>query len=361
MNEAEQILTRLYNLAKCGVPHGLNKETKHLMDVLIDACESSKGVLAVYLTLALKKEMTPEQDIRNHQSSMQGGFSARGLDAKHVTPFLKNKNFPHMVSGAGALTRSLEQALPYDLNYPGKISPSSVRDAFLKCVNSIQNGNCNPQDAMQYLFCGLILHRDRDKNLKLIKPKNRSIAVAVENIGKHFDGAKKGGLHLPALALYAVYKQMISEVGKYKGYRLCDLQSHTAADLKTGFLGDIQVNDSNGRPVEAVEVKHGILLTPKLVMDCYERFKTVPGVRTYYLLSTNEKIDKMADISEITMKIHRDHGCQVIVNGIQGTLRYYLRLVSSTDNFLDDYVELVERECNYEIKMLWNTLWDNGV
>ena len=356
--DAEQALARAYALAQQGAPADIGAETKKSLDVIIAHCEKNRGVLSTFLTLTLKKTMAPKQDIRKHQTGMRGGFSARGLDARFVTPFLRAENFPYMASGAGALTRSLEQASPYDLNYPGQIRPHVVRDAFLNCVDHVQRGVCRADVAMQYLLRGLIAHRDRAQNLKLIKPKNRCIADVVGALSRHFASAGAGGSRLPVLALYAAYRHMVTEVGKYRGCRLCDLQPHTAADQRSGFLGDIQINGEDNKPFEVVEVKHGIKLTPQLVAECYDKFKAVPGVRIYYLLSTNEAIDEFTEISEITLRIHRDHGCQLIVNGIQSTLRYYLRMISNTDNFLDDYVELVERECNYEIKTLWMEVWN---
>ena len=358
MKSELEILTDIYDLAMLGAPHGLDNDTQKLLKVFVDNCETNKGVLSVFVTLMLKKIISPNQDIRNHQANMPGGFSARGFDGKHITPFLRLHNFPHMVSGAGALTRSLEQAVPYNLDYTGKIKPENVRIAFLSCIERVQNGRCDAREVLQYLFCGLIEHRNKDQGMKLIKPKNRSIAVTMNKIDMHFAQAGKGGSRLPVLSIFAVYKQMVSEMAKYKGCRLCDLQAHQAADTRSGFLGDIQVNDHYDNPMEAVEIKHDIKLTPALVKSCYDKFKTT-RVHTYYLLSTDERIDEFAKISEMTMDIHQKHGCQMIVNGIHGTLRYYLRLISSPDNFLSDYVELVEQECSYEIKSLWQKLWED--
>lgn len=94
--------------------------------IIIDHQERSKAILAVLTTLLLKKLMDSSQDIRLHQSGMSGGFSGRGLDSRVVTPFLKEESFPHMQSGSGWLTRSLEQARPYDLHYPGNMKPAAV-------------------------------------------------------------------------------------------------------------------------------------------------------------------------------------------------------------------------------------------
>lgn len=78
----------------------------HLQTIIAHQ-ESNRGVLAVTVTLLLQKLQAPEQDIRRHQAQLEGSFSCRGLDARIVTPFLRDKRFPFMRSGSGWLTRSL--------------------------------------------------------------------------------------------------------------------------------------------------------------------------------------------------------------------------------------------------------------
>lgn len=262
-----------------------------------------------------------------------------------------------MASGAGALTRSLEQAAPYDKNYIGKITPQRVKDAFLSCVDLVQVGQSNASDVLVYLLAKLIEYRDRDESIKLHKPVNVPIKEMVEKIRKHFDKCGGGGSVLPVLAIYAVYKRLVEEAQRYKGYVLCDLQSHTAADRRSGFLGDVQVNGPDGKPFEVVEIKHNIKLSAELVRGCYDKFKSAP-VKTYYLLSTNESLKDPEKISEEICSIQKNHGCQMIVNGIQTTLRYYLRLLANPDDFLHQYVELLESRGSYTVKMHWQRLWE---
>ena len=90
------------------------------VQTIIENQEARRAVLAVTITLLLKKLHDASQDIRQHQAQLEGGFSGRGLDTRVVTPFLRSNQFPHMQAGTGWLTRSLEQEQPYDLNYPGK-------------------------------------------------------------------------------------------------------------------------------------------------------------------------------------------------------------------------------------------------
>ena len=47
---------------------------------------------------------------------------------------------------------------------------------------------------------------------------------------------------------------------------------------------------------------------------------------------------------------------RVIVNGVAATLKYYLRLVSNTDDFIENFVSMLEKDddISYETKMAWN-------
>lgn len=326
------------------------------LDIILERREKNRGVLAIIITLLLKKISSPNQDIRLHQRGMSDvGFSARMLDTAVVTPFLKEQNFPYMVGGSGALTRSLEQPVPFDMNYTGRITPKETKWAFLTIIDEVQNKGGKARDILIYILKKLIEYRDRDGSIKLIKPVGKSIKEIIARLQQH---SRCGGSRLPVLAIYAVYEQLLKEVKKYDKHQLCKLQPHNSADFQSGFLGDIQVNDCEGRPFEAIEIKHEIGLTAELVEDCYIKFSRTP-VQTYYLLSTNEKIDDINAISNKIMSIQKNHGCQMIVNGVYSTLRYYLRLLSNPDNFLSSYVNLMENECDYQTKQSWDELWEN--
>ena len=102
-----------------------SNEVKGYIETIVDKAENSKAVLAVIITLMAHKIVVPEDDIRYHQKDI-GNFSGRTIDSKFITPFIKEKNFPAMAE-SGWLTRSLEQKVPYDLNYPGAIKGSVLK------------------------------------------------------------------------------------------------------------------------------------------------------------------------------------------------------------------------------------------
>lgn len=354
MANEEKFLADAYELALKKSTVSIPSELQGYLDVILKHSETRKGVLAVTITSILKKCISPEQDIRKHQSKMAGGYSARTLDTSFVTPFLSKFSFPYMASGAGALTRSLEQSVPYGQGYTGAIKPSELKPAFDGCIEYIQTRPCQPKDLLVYIFNELIAQRDRTQNIKLIRPQNLSIKDIICVLNSHFELSKKAS-NLPVLAIYAVYELLILEVKRYKGCTLRSLQHHNTADDKSGLLGDVQVDTPDGYPLEVVEIKHGIKLTTELVDECYAKFST-SAVKTYYLLSTNEKIPEISKISERVIEIYRTQGCQMIVNGIQSTLKYYLRLLSDPLKFVDKYLLLVEERCDYETKVKWNDI-----
>lgn len=328
------------------------------LQFIIDNFERGKGVLTVLITSLVHKLHNPEQDIRLHQDNMRGGYSGRGIDTKHITPFMKAMEFPAMAE-SGWLTRSLEQNLPYDLNYPGKITPKELRKAFLNVLDMVQNQNKSPEKYLLLLFAKLVENRER-KKVELAKPTNLSISAIIHYLKEHFEASysSRGASRLPTLAIYAIYQCMIKEVKRFDGKALMPLEEHTSSDKSSGRVGDIEVRDAKGRIFEAVEIKHGISIGTQLIRDAYEKFKSHPIERYYLLTTADEDLADVESVNKEVSRILKIHGCQVIVNGIYPSLKYYLRFLHNTYDFIDNYVESLktDKTIKYEHKLKWNEI-----
>lgn len=361
-----EILREIYQKALNAVNEGtfqhlfdrLDDSEKSNLQVIIDSFEKGKGVLTVLITSLAHKLHIPGQDIRLHQDNMDGGYSGRGIDARYVTPFMKEMGFPAMAE-SGWLTRSLEQNRPYDFNYPGKITPVKLKSAFLFMLDQIQNHNKFSDTYLLILLAKLIEHREQ-KNIDLAKPTNLPIAIIIDYLKQHFEYSysSRGASRLPTLAIYAVYQCMIKELRRFDSKQLMPLEEHTSADKSSGRVGDIEVRNIEGEVFEAVEIKHGIQINSQLVKDAYEKFKSQPAQR-YYLLSTaGEDSSDIENITKEVSRILKIHGCQVIINGIYPSLKYYLRLLHNTYDFIDNYVETLRKDksIKYEHKLKWNEI-----
>ncbi|MDP2804762.1 MAG: hypothetical protein Q8O24_02355 [Gallionellaceae bacterium] len=330
-----------------------------LLNIIIRSSESAKGVLTVLITSIVYKIYYPEQDIRNHQDGIVGGYSGRTFDTRHITPFLKACKFPAMAE-SGWLTRSLEQKVPYNLDYTGAISPAPLKTAFLLLLDNVENKAADCSQYLGFVLQSLIIKRN-EQQIDLAKPTALSINTILNLLERHFNATytADGASRLPVLALYAMYQCLLNETKRFEGKKLLPLESHTSADLRSGRIGDIELLDEKDRPFEAVEVKHGIPISLQLVQDAHSKFNTT-AVKRYYILSTAQ-YPTGQEWDDIQAEIHRiknTHGCQLIVNGIMPSLKYYLRLLDNPFEFIDSYVNLLEEDAalKFEHKAKWNLL-----
>lgn len=169
----------------------------------------------------------------------------------------------------------------------------------------------------------------------------------------------RGASILPVMAIYSIYECIIEELKRFNNKKLEPLGSHTSSDRSSGDAGDIVVRDSNTNLLyEVVEVKFDIPVDKYMIYDTYKKIKST-SIQRYYILSTECIVDnQIEEVHSYVNKIKEEHGCQVIVNGIFPTIKYYLRLLEDTDKFLKKYIKNIENdtEINFEHKLAWNEI-----
>ena len=201
--------------------------------------------------------------------------------------------------------------------------------------------------------------QNADKSLPINQILSRTITIEnIVNILKgHFSVDRAS--RLPVLAMYSIH-EMFMGIERYEGKTLSPLKSHTTSDIKSGGIGDIEVLEENGDFFEGVEIKHNIPISSDLVRDAYEKFYETP-VQRYYLLTTAEpNVDDQEQVNRLVQEIHRRHGCEVIVNGILSSLKYYLRLLSNPKPFLDCYSKNLQLDFqqNTDVKEVHLRYWN---
>ncbi len=361
MNHKEKLLEIYHtSLDQENINAQLSEEFSKYINTIAQNCDKQKGVYTVLLTLLIHKLIEPNQDIRYHQSSMPKGFSGRTIDTQYITPTLKELGLPAM-SESGWLTRSLEQPYPYTLNYNGKINNKNVKEAFLNIVNFVEN---NPDQTE--LITKLLIHRIKQTTqanqitiIKLADSEKLNIITVVHCLEAHFNHKYKtfGGSKLPVIALYAIYQRLIQELERYKGCILKELGSHTASDRTSGTAGDIEIFDKNKKLIEAIEIKQGKPINLQMVLNAKDKILRHNPRRYYILSSANIQQEDEVKIQFEIESIANNHGCQVILNGIIPTLKYYLRLITSVEKFVEDYSRLVEQD--QELQTIHKIEWNN--
>lgn len=347
----------IFNLSNSKSTFDIPQSQIKRIQKIASKCCSQKGVYTVLTTLLIYKVNHPEQDVRKHQANMTGGFSGRSYDTRYVTPELKRLGFPSM-SESGWLTRSLEQPYPYTKDFPGKIS-GGVKDDFLELLDYVQK---NPTHAKEMLLCLFfevrkIVQQNKVVITPLSNPEELTIDKIIHSLDIHFNYnyGTHNGAKLPVLAFYAIYLSIIKEVRRYSECELAPLSSLTACDLTSKASGDIEIF-KDGKNFESVEIKLNKKIDSAIVRVVEEKvYKYNP--ERYYILSYYGIEDSCIDeIQEIVFNVKHTHGCQIIINGLLPTIKYYLRLISSLEEFVQTYSQLVEGD--REIQKIHKEVWD---
>jgi DNA (cytosine-5)-methyltransferase 1 len=255
--------------------------------------------------------------------------------------------------------RNLERPLPWNLTYQCNPRGRGNRESFLGVLNHIETEQGNPSLIATYL-----LYYDKFKQVSydetVLPPSESKIAKIMRVFERHFsESSGQGKSRLPVLALYAVYAHLVDELTRYNGVTLLPLERHTTSDLRSGSIGDIQLNKGD-LPFEGVEVKSDKPVVATMVSELLRKLRGIPVAR-YYILTTFPGSVLPADqesVDEAVKQVESITGCQIIVNGLIRTLWYYLRLLQDPSNVLNKYQQLLEQDedVRTELKDRWNTI-----
>lgn len=362
MNHREKLL-ELYDLSQniSDIETLISSNYINCINIIAKNCKKQKGVYTVLITLLIHKILEPNQDIRYHQKNLPGGFSGRTIDTQYITPTLKELGLPAMAE-SGWLTRSLEQPYPYTLDYNGNISNKKVKEAFLKLIDFVETYPNNTELVLRILLSEVrkITEANKIKIIKLNNPEKFDIITVVNCLDYHFHFNYKthGASKLPVLAFYAIYQHLIQEVERYKSCTLNPLGSHTASDRTSKTAGDIEIIGSKKNLIEAIEIKHGKPIDLQIILIAKDKIIKFNPRRYCIFSSANIQAEQSQLIEEEIKNIRDTHGCQIIINGIIPTLKYYLRLLTSVEKFIESYSNLVESDQELQAihKIKWNEI-----
>ena len=362
MNYSE-ILVSIYkeSIKKIDYSKVISIDVMNNIEIIANKCFNQKGVFTVLITLSIYKIKHPKQDIRIHQTQLKDGFSGRSMDTQYITPTLKDIGLPSMAE-SGWLTRSLEQPFPYTLDYNGKISDKTVKLAFLELVNSIEVDKIDIKPMLVELFKKVITIQEKNKIIiqPLSNPEKLTISKIINLLDKQFmyNYNTSYGSKLPVLAFYSIYKIIIKEVSRYDNCILKDLGSHTASDRTSKSAGDIEIFNKNSELFEAIEIKLDKQIDSNILRIAKEKIIKYNPKRYYILSYYGIKKEDEKTINEIIQEVKEEHGCQIIVNGIMATLKYYMRLIIDLEIFYSIYSDLINTDTELKIvhKEKWNEL-----
>lgn len=351
-------LAACYEKAEAETEESLSADFPEHEASVIRRCATTKhAARGAAITFGICKMVYPEQDIRLHKAEMAGGYSARRIDTAVTVPFLIAKGLPYNVE-----THWLSQTLSFAGGFLPDLQlrtvPKSAGPDLVEVANIIQDASTEKAGlVVTLLLFYMIQERNRGKIL-LTRPKNLSIDQVLTLLHKHFNCKyKKNAPRLPQVAIYAIYKCLKTSVARYRDFDLKPLERLKTANRKSGTVGDIDL-EHDGRAIEAVEIKFDIPISIAIVTEAMQKIKA-EAVERYFILSTKPPLEtEEKEIIRLTNTFLKSNGCEIIVNGVYETIKYYLRLLSTTNEFIHNYTELLscDPDLDYEQRIAWNAV-----
>lgn len=365
LTAALKAATKMWDGDQAFAPN-LSKKLVASLDYIHSKSENSSTAFTNVLTGIAIKAAFPLVDIRYHQEQIQkqvkngGGFSFRTISENTVYPWLSDKSFDGAKSGWQ--TRTYERDDPYTLSYPHKIggANATLRTNFLSIYDRIEVHGEDAKEALCYLMFRQVEKR-HSSSVNYASPRTDNIDRIVGIFSRHFSRnyKSKGASRLPVLAIYAIYELIVDELKRYEKAKLRPLGEHSAADSRTGAIGDIEVELSAEVLLEALEIKHGIRVDDRILASAESKIKHA-AVKRYYILTTHQDCST-DDASKLRIaRIANVYDCTVIVNGVYATLRYYLRLIDKPHDIFARYTALldVDSAIGHEHRVAWNAVVD---
>ena len=241
------------------------------------------------------------------------------------------------------------------INYDENIG--DIKQAFLTVYDEMETKNASAADALAYLIYRQIELREK-KAIKIAVPKTTDIEEIVSLFARHFSFAYKGrgASRLPVLAFYAIYKVLVDEIGRFQGKKLAELREHAAADSQTGAIGDVEVLNPDETVFEALEIKHGIQIDETILQGVKGKLMD-KSVDRFYILTTHPNCDPATFQTE-RANIRARLNCQVIINGVLPSIKYYLRLLRDPARIFPIYADLLQKDksIGHEHRETWNLI-----
>lgn len=366
LDEAYEIAEDYFVLKKEEIPdfavQNLNSQFIQALELMAKYCEKASGGYSNLITsLSIKAVYGEAVDIRYHQVQIQdktdrpAGFNFRGVSESVIYTWMETHEFHGAKSGWQ--TRTFERPKPYMLDYDENIG--TIKEPFLKCYDQVETHHQSAFYALAFLLWRRLQLREASKVVLAI-PKIQDVSQITRLFEMHFFYKykdSKGASRLPVLALYAIYTVLLDELSRFSGKKLKPLEAHSAADAQTGAIGDIEIIDGDGNAFEAIEVKHGLPITTAMVDSAKQKIRG-SLVDRYYILTTHSQHEPSEDVLREVENVKKLLGCQLIVNGVIPSIKYYLRMLTNPGAVLPAYVRRLEKDeaIGFEHRDIWNKI-----
>jgi DNA adenine methylase len=314
----------------------------------------NRAGVRLLMACLLAKLHKPEVDVRKPYTEIgtPDSFSGRSYDEGFLSAFIHQYELPCNPTTA-FLTPALRNrnvVLTPDLNLVGK--PPKLYADVLVLLDAVYRNAISATDLLAETVRQLCILRDENQAriaslLKRLETTKGTLPLSSEAtitlIRQHLE--LPGTSRLPVLMIAAAYRA----AEPYLRERVRDLHAHTAADVRTGALGDLEITlVDEDRVVTCYEVK-GRKVTTDDVNQALHKLEKAPFRIDNYIFVTTAKEDE-AVASYIYSLYEETDGIEFALLDAIGFLKHFLHLFHRLRGaYLEAYQRLMLEEPNTSV------------
>jgi len=316
---------------------------------LIARNTQNRACVRCVLACALAKVHHPEVDIRKPYTEIgdSDAFSGRTYDERYVLDFITEHELPCNVTTAFLTPafRNRNIVLTPEVNLIGR--PPSVYTAMLRLLDAVHTGRLSAEDLLAETVRWLLIVRDEKRErmrtlLAALRATKGETALSAEQIVSLIEQhlRLKRASRLPVLVVAAAYQA----AQEYLRERVLPLESHTAADLQTGSLGDLEITlMDDDQVVTSYEMKAKRVTKEDIDLAVGKIAHSGRRIDNYIFITT-KPIDREVEEHAESM-YEKLGGIEIVVLDCIGFLRHFLHLFYRLRmRFLEAYQKLLLAE-----------------
>lgn len=312
-------------------------------------CVSNRAGARLLMSCLLGKLHDPNVDPRKPYTEIGGSdsFSGRAYDEQYVTQFINRHRLPCNQTTAflTPTLRNIDHALTTDVELVGR--PRQLYKKTVQLLEDVAENRIAP-DILLIETVRILLQMRDDKLARMASLQESlrhtdgalplSSEAIVTLIQQHL--ACKKASRLPVLIVAAAYQS----AGERLAERVLPLNSHNAADLQTGSIGDLEIClVADDDVVTAYEMKMKRVTIDDIdaaIMKIARRSQRINN----YLFVTTDTIDP--NVSEYAKKCYEEiGGVEIAILDCIEFLRHFLHLFHRIRaDYLNAYQNLVLNE-----------------
>ena len=322
-------------------PDDLSAAHRQLLEELVSSITSETGRALVGLSVLqlCVKSIEPAQSVRLHKAgsgsanfSWSEGISMRTLDARFITPALRQSGLLRLNADGFMMTRSLAENYPYSPFYKAAIRGG--RAQWLALVESLESGTLSPLPALRFVLSQMHNHAASfnelaTNTLATLARRERefqTLEAVFQLISRHIENSTYAA-RLMEIAMHSLM-QALAETGELGDAQLVPLAQMRNANKKHGNVGDIEIQE-NGQIIEAWDAKYGKPYLRDELEELGEKIGAHPLLQTVGFVCNLEP-DLRPEVKERQADLGELHGLSVEILTLEEWFAYQTKNAPDT-------------------------------